>query len=69
MKALRGLRTEKIVIKGLVQGIGYRPFVAELAEKCRVNGFVRNTAGVVTIVASGGERALEAFLLDRKSVV
>ena len=61
------MRTEKIVIKGLVQGIGYRPFVAELAEKCRVNGFVRNTAGVVTIVASGGERALEAFLLALKS--
>ncbi len=58
---VNSLRTEKIVIKGLVQGIGYRPFVAELAEKHRVTGFVKNTAGIVTVYVSGDENALAAF--------
>jgi hypothetical protein len=33
---------KKIVIRGLVQGVGFRPFVYHLAEKHRLNGFVQN---------------------------
>lgn len=54
--------TEKITVKGLVQGIGYRPFVAETAEIGGIGGWVRNTNGIVTILASGEEAAVEAFL-------
>lgn len=55
------MRTKKITVKGLVQGIGYRPFVAETAERCRIGGWVRNTDGIVTILASGTTEDLESF--------
>lgn len=56
------MTTKKITVKGLVQGIGYRPFVAETAESCRIGGWVRNTDGVVTILASGTAEDMERFL-------
>lgn len=52
----------KITVKGLVQGIGYRPFVAETAESCGVGGWVRNTDGQVTIIVSGETSSVEQFL-------
>ncbi|MGN0316918.1 MAG: carbamoyltransferase HypF [Lachnospira sp.] len=52
----------KIVVKGLVQGIGYRPFVAETAEKLNISGNVRNDAGVVTIIAGGRKQDIESFV-------
>lgn len=45
--------TKKFTIKGLVQGIGYRPFVAMLADELNISGWVRNTGGIVTVLASG----------------
>ncbi|SDB49554.1 hydrogenase maturation protein HypF [Pseudobutyrivibrio sp. YE44] len=53
--------TNKYVIKGLVQGIGYRPFVARIAEELKLDGWVRNTGGIVTVMASGSEEALQQF--------
>lgn len=47
----------------MVQGIGYRPFVAELAEEYQITGWVRNTAGIVTIWAEGDDCRMEQFLL------
>ena len=52
---------KKIVIKGLVQGIGYRPFVAKLADELNIDGWVRNTGGIVTVMASGSEVSLGEF--------
>lgn len=48
----------KYIIKGLVQGIGYRPFVAGLAEELNIDGYVRNTGGIVTVVACGERERL-----------
>lgn len=62
MEALEDFIAKKIVVKGLVQGIGYRPFVAELAETYGITGWVRNTAGIVTILAEGKSRQMEQFL-------
>ena len=53
--------TEYIIIKGLVQGIGYRPFVAEQAQLNNISGWVRNTAGIVTIMATGTQEDLWRF--------
>lgn len=53
--------TVKYTIEGLVQGVGYRPFVALLAETCGITGWVRNTAGIVTIMASGTREVLTEF--------
>ena len=46
---------------GLVQGVGYRPFVAGLAEEAGISGFVRNCGGIVEITASGEEEHLRLF--------
>ena len=52
---------KKYIIKGLVQGIGYRPFVAKLAEELNIDGYVRNTGGIVTVVACGETEKLDQF--------
>ena len=52
---------KKYTIKGLVQGIGYRPFVAKLAEELNIGGWVRNTGGIVTVMACGEAEKLAQF--------
>lgn len=59
--------TKKITVEGLVQGIGYRPFVAELAERCAVGGWVRNTNGILTVLASGQTEDVQRFLQELRS--
>lgn len=49
-----------IVIKGLVQGVGFRPFVYREAKTHGLKGFVINTADGVVIEAEGLES--EAFI-------
>ena len=49
----------KYTILGLVQGIGYRPFVARIAEELNIAGWVRNTGGIVTVLAVGSEASLD----------
>ena len=44
--------TYEIVITGAVQGVGYRPFVARLAEEMNLKGEVRNDGGIVRILVS-----------------
>ncbi|MGQ9706413.1 MAG: carbamoyltransferase HypF [bacterium] len=49
------IKTEKplvkrILISGIVQGVGFRPFVYNLAEKMKLVGFARNIGGGVEIV-------------------
>ena len=54
--------TRKILVTGLVQGIGFRPFVAELAEKLELAGQVKNLGGVVEIIISGNKQAVDTFI-------
>ena len=37
---------KKIVIKGIVQGVGFRPFIYNNAFKNNLKGFVNNTSKV-----------------------
>ena len=53
--------TVEIVITGAVQGVGYRPFVAKLAEELNICGEVRNSGGIVRILASAKEERIAAF--------
>lgn len=46
---------------GIVQGVGYRPFVAGLAEEAGVSGYVRNCGGIVEICVSGKEKQVHGF--------
>lgn len=50
-------------IDGHVQGVGFRMFVLDQAEKLRLTGWVRNTySGKVEVVAEGSRPTLERFL-------
>lgn len=52
----------KIRVSGMVQGVGFRPFVAGAAEELSLCGQVKNVGGRVEIMAAGEERAMEEFL-------
>lgn len=56
------MKTCNITVTGLVQGVGYRPFVAELAEELQIAGQVKNAGGIVQIFAAGEQEALENFI-------
>ena len=51
-------------IRGAVQGVGFRPFVARLASELGLDGWVRNDRAGVTILASGGPETLAVFARD-----
>jgi hydrogenase maturation protein HypF len=53
----------RIQIEGIVQGVGMRPFVVQLAQRCRQNGWVANTRAGLTI-AIEGEPELQRQFLD-----
>jgi hydrogenase maturation protein HypF len=52
----------RVVVEGVVQGVGFRPFVYGLAVRHRLAGWVRNTAGGVEAEVEGPEDALGAFV-------
>ena len=52
----------RIEIRGVVQGVGFRPWVYRLATEGGVAGRVRNDAAGVTIDAFGSETALDDFV-------
>ncbi|MBE9475224.1 MAG: carbamoyltransferase HypF, partial [Chloroflexi bacterium] len=52
----------RIHITGIVQGVGFRPFVYGLATRLALNGWVRNTSAGVDIEVDGSQGDLEAFL-------
>lgn len=56
----RAARTVKI--NGIVQGVGFRPFVYNLACSCNIKGWVNNFSGGVYIVAEGTADDIESFL-------
>ncbi|MFW5714289.1 MAG: Sua5/YciO/YrdC/YwlC family protein, partial [Brevefilum sp.] len=51
-----------IHINGIVQGVGFRPFIYNLAEEFGLKGWVRNSASGVDIEITGSKPVLEAFL-------
>jgi hydrogenase maturation protein HypF len=57
----------RIVVEGVVQGVGFRPFVWRLATELGLAGRVRNAAGRVEIEATGDLRGLDAFVRRLRS--
>jgi hydrogenase maturation protein HypF len=51
-----------ISIHGVVQGVGFRPFVYGLAMRLRLSGFVKNVVGGVAIDVEGDAQSLEKFI-------
>jgi hydrogenase maturation protein HypF len=56
------VQARRVVVEGIVQGVGFRPFVHTLATRHGLRGWVRNTAQGVEIEAEGLAPALETFL-------
>ena len=58
------IATVKIRITGLVQGVGFRPFIYGLASEHGLTGEVENRNDGVFIVATGTAKQLELFRTD-----
>ncbi|HXV20539.1 MAG TPA: carbamoyltransferase HypF, partial [Desulfuromonadales bacterium] len=56
------LQRKRISIEGIVQGVGFRPFVYQAARKWGVAGWVRNDSRGVTVEAEGPLHRLAGFL-------
>jgi hydrogenase maturation protein HypF len=54
----------QIRINGIVQGVGFRPFVYQLARRHHLCGHVANTATGVLLHVEGDPGSMEAFLRD-----
>ncbi len=57
----------RIKVTGAVQGIGFRPFVAGLAEELHIAGDVRNAGGIVRIRAWAEDPVIREFARRLKS--
>ncbi len=62
-----GLKGARIHITGIVQGVGFRPFVYSLAARLGLAGWVRNTSAGVDIVVDGSQEALNDFITALKA--
>jgi hydrogenase maturation protein HypF len=51
-------------VRGIVQGVGFRPFVYTLATRHDLSGSVRNTSQGVEILVEGLSQEVEAFILE-----
>ena len=54
----------RLHVSGIVQGVGFRPFVHRLADRHGLGGWVRNTSGDVEIALEGDSGAIEAFIAE-----
>ncbi|MBU3914173.1 carbamoyltransferase HypF [bacterium] len=53
----------RLVIRGAVQGVGFRPFVYRLAKELKLPGWVINSSQGVFIEVDGQKNSLDDFLL------
>jgi hydrogenase maturation protein HypF len=56
----------KVWVRGIVQGVGFRPFIFTLAERLHLTGWVKNTSAGVEIEVYGAQPDLDAFLVQLK---
>ncbi|HZM70880.1 MAG TPA: acylphosphatase [Candidatus Cryosericum sp.] len=57
------MKAKRLLIRGLVQGVGFRFFTERSARHLGLSGYVRNLPdGRVEVVAAGPEDDLEAFI-------
>ena len=57
------MKAIKIILKGKVQGVGFRQFVREKAQHFAIHGYIANLEnGDIEIVAEGKEDEISAFI-------
>ena len=60
---MAGRVLQRIDVDGIVQGVGFRPFVYRLACELGIGGNVCNTPSGVTITAAGDKDSLASFVM------
>jgi hydrogenase maturation protein HypF len=58
------IQRAKATINGIVQGVGFRPFIYQLAKKRGLGGYIANTSTGVDIEVEGGPEEIEAFFQE-----
>ncbi len=53
-----------IVVRGIVQGVGFRPFIYRLANEHDLKGWVLNSTERVVIEIEGATNGIESFIAD-----
>jgi hydrogenase maturation protein HypF len=56
------LARKRLQVTGVVQGVGFRPFIYRLAQQHRLAGWVCNTSRCVEIEIEGAPASLDSFL-------
>lgn len=54
----------RLLVRGVVQGVGFRPYVYRLARQYGLVGFVFNSAFGATIELEGTRAAIDCFVAD-----
>ena len=52
----------RILVQGIVQGVGFRPTVYRIAHDLNINGYVRNLGNIVEIVVEGSNNKINEFI-------
>lgn len=52
---------ERILINGMVQGVGFRPFIYRIAKECSLSGFVNNNSSGVLVEIEGSKKSINSF--------
>jgi hydrogenase maturation protein HypF len=60
-------KRKRFLFSGVVQGVGFRPFIFRLAAKYGLGGFVCNRPDGVLVEVEGPETAIKLFLADSKA--
>lgn len=60
-------KSVRLLIEGIVQGVGFRPFLHRLADRHHIGGWVRNTSSGLEGVLRGTPESVEHFLAELKS--
>lgn len=61
------MERQAITVRGVVQGVGFRPFVYALARRLGLHGFVKNRTGSVLIEVEGDRETLGQFFEELQS--
>lgn len=57
----------RVIVQGIVQGVGFRPTVYRIAKSMELNGYVRNLGNIVEIVLEGDKDVIKDFSENLKS--
>ncbi len=61
------MKSWKILVQGIVQGVGFRPFIYRIANEFNLKGTVRNLGNVVEIIVQGDDDSVRDFISSVES--